>query len=146
MGNKSQIGGILTIISGALGVIGGLFTYLLIPFFNEIIQQDPASFDYTSGELSFLNGIFILGGTITLLLGVLAIIGGIFSVRRKVWGMALTGAIAGIFTFLPLGIASVILVSMGKSEFVQQVTPALTIPPQPPVQPPSAPPAPPAAA
>ena len=145
MGNKSQIGGVLAIISGALGVLGGLGWYLFSPLLNTIIQQDPESYNITPDELSVLSGFFIFWGTLTLLLGVLAIIGGTFAVRRKVWGMALTGAIASIFTFLPLGIASVILVSMGKHEFASPVTPVPATTPQPPVQPPLIPPVPPAA-
>jgi hypothetical protein len=144
MGSKSQISGVLTIISGALGVIGGLFTYLFIPLFNVAIEQDPGSFDFTSYDMSILTGFFIFCGTVGLLLGILAIIGGIFSVKRRVWGMALTGAIAGILTFFPLGIASVILISIGKTEFNQPVITITPVQSQPPVQPPPSPPVPPA--
>jgi hypothetical protein len=56
-------------------------------------------------------------GFIILLIGVLGIIGGIISLRRRHWGAALAGAIAGSVTFWPCGIVAVIFISLGKSEF-----------------------------
>jgi hypothetical protein len=130
MGNKSQISGVLSIISGALGIISGLLMFLIIPLINFAISEDPGAYDVTPQMMDFITGLYV-----GVLLGALAIIGGIFSVRRKVWGMALTGAIAGILTFFPLGIASVILVSIGRTEFSQPVmtiTPVQSPPPVPP--------------
>lgn len=50
-------------------------------------------------------------------LAVLAIIGGIFCILRKVWGLALTGAIAAFFCFFLLGVISIVLTALARSEF-----------------------------
>ena len=59
-----------------------------------------------------------LGGVIgfpLILLGIVAIIGGIYSLRRKAWGMALAGAICT----LPgvMGILATIFIALSKQEF-----------------------------
>jgi len=50
-------------------------------------------------------------------MGVIALIGGIFALRRKAWGFALAGAILALFPIIPLGVLSIIFVSMAKKEF-----------------------------
>jgi hypothetical protein len=52
-----------------------------------------------------------------LVLGGLGLVGGIFAVQRKTWGLAAAGAIASSAIFYPLGIAAVVLVSMAYREF-----------------------------
>ncbi|GAG33364.1 unnamed protein product, partial [marine sediment metagenome] len=52
-------------------------------------------------------------------LGVVAIIGGIFALRRKLWGLALAGAICAIPCSAALGILATIFVSLGRREFAQ---------------------------
>ena len=47
----------------------------------------------------------------------LAIIGGIFTLQRKRWGIALAGSIVAILPFSLLGIAATILVVLSKDEF-----------------------------
>lgn len=63
-------------------------------------------------------------------LGLIAIAGGIFAIRRKVWGVALAGAICaivpphpwGYLTWTPvLGILAVVLVALSKNEFAGPV-------------------------
>ena len=50
-------------------------------------------------------------------IGIMALIGGIFALRRKAWGFALAGAILALFPVIPLGVLAIIFVSMGKREF-----------------------------
>lgn len=49
-------------------------------------------------------------------LGVVAIVGGIFAVSRRLWGLSLAGAICSLVIF-PLGIPAIILISMSRREF-----------------------------
>jgi len=53
----------------------------------------------------------------TLIIAILALVGGIFAVLRKQWGWTLAGSIAAILVFLPLGIASTVLAAQSKNEF-----------------------------
>ena len=63
-------------------------------------------------------------GLLFALVGVLGIVGGIFAIKKKRWGLALAGAIAGTVTFFPCGIPAIIFVTLGKPEFSAPETPA----------------------
>jgi hypothetical protein len=72
-----------------------------------------------------MNVMYIIYGVMGIglaLLGVLAIIGGVFALKRKHWGWALAGAIASTITFFPCGIAAIIFVTKGHLDF-QPVVP-----------------------
>lgn len=58
-------------------------------------------------------------GVILLILGIVSIIGGIYALRRRVFGMSLAGAITALFPSpaMILGILSLIFVVLGKAEF-----------------------------
>jgi hypothetical protein len=124
----ATVGGIMSIISGALGILCGLIFIFLTLFFNWLIRSGDPSLANDSVVEGFFALIITIYGVIGIgyfLLGVLAIIGGIFSIRRKVWGLALAGAIASIFTFLPTGVVAVVFTVMGRSEFL---SPESTLP------------------
>jgi uncharacterized protein (DUF697 family) len=64
-----------------------------------------------------------------LICGVLAIIGGIFAVQRKNYGMALIGAIAALFPGWIFGLGAIVFTAISRDEFgmetkqeVKQVT------------------------
>lgn len=48
---------------------------------------------------------------------VLAIVGGIFALRRRSWVMALIGSIALILTSSVVGVAALVLTIMARDEF-----------------------------
>ncbi len=130
---KSTVGGILSIVAGALGVVGGLIL-LMVTLFASAIFNDPDFFSGTTAtDEQFLTMITVIYGVMAvkcLLVGALGVVGGIFAIQRKRWGWALAGAIAGSISFYPLGIGAVVLVAMARSEFTQN-SPGIT--PQPPV-------------
>jgi hypothetical protein len=125
---KGTVGGILAIVASTLGMIGSLFFFAL-PAFIE--SMDEISSEYDPGALEIVAAVYVIIGVVGLIIGALGIVGGIFAVRRKVWGMALAGAIASSILFYPLGIVAVILVSMGYPEFrkTEPVMPAPVVPP-----------------
>ena len=52
------------------------------------------------------------------LAGILALLGGIYALRRRLWGLALAGSLATIL-FLPVfGIPAIILTSHSEREFL----------------------------
>jgi len=77
------------------------------------------------GNLLGLGGIITTVVTSMIIIGVVAIIGGVFSLKRRRWGLALAGSICAFFSFffipvllnVPLAIAAIVLVVMGKREF-----------------------------
>jgi len=65
-------------------------------------------------------------GPLFIVLGLIAIVGGIFALRRRVWGLALAGAICALFPFHPygsliwtpvIGILAILFVALSKNEF-----------------------------
>ena len=56
-------------------------------------------------------------GVPTIILGVVALIGGIFALRRKVWVMAVIGAIFAIPCMPILGTLAIIFVALANEEF-----------------------------
>ena len=99
---KGTTAGILTIIGGIFGIgAGAVFAALGTAFLAGIPGM----------ELMAGIGAGIIG------IGVVALIAGIFTLRRKSWGFALAGAILALFPIIPLGVLAIIFVSMGKNEF-----------------------------
>lgn len=93
--------GILSIIAGA----ADLFIGLIVGTFLIAVSS--------RGALGL--GAF---GVPLMIFGIVAIIGGVFAIQKKVWPMALVGSICALMWPLTvLGILAVIFVSIGKSEF-----------------------------
>ncbi len=127
------VGGILSIIAGALGLLGGLLATVVLSVYTY-------SSYFSNGTANLPGAAIWIFFTPYFIICILAIVGGIFSVRRRIWGLALAGAIAALLTFWlwPLGVAAIVLVSISKHEFDHGVST-----PQPPaINPPSPPPPP----
>jgi hypothetical protein len=104
---RPKIAGILSIIAGVIGLI---ISPLLIAY-GSIAMLDIA-FGEWWGFYLFQAGFLLI------IAGIIAIAGGIFSLIRKKWWMALAGSISAIICFLFLGIPAVIFVTQSKREFV----------------------------
>jgi len=101
--------GILTIVGGCIGIGSGAIV---------------AALGGLIGELAEIPGLGAMIGAPLIVMGIIALIAGIFALRRKAWGFALTGAILAIPCSLALfgggvvlGILAVIFVFMGRREF-----------------------------
>jgi len=97
----------MPLVAGILTIVAGGFN-----FFVGLIRG-------AIGHAGFFS-IWGLGawGVPLMVLGIIAIIGGIFAVQRKAWLMALVGAICALMLPLtPLGILSIIFVSLSQKEF-----------------------------
>ncbi len=126
MQNKwAVVGGILSIVSGAFGILSGLVLVFVGIFFREIILLGDisAASDLSLEEIStIITVMYGATGMGFVLLGVLALIGGIFAIRRKLWGLALAGAIAAVLIFFPTGVVAIIFTSMARPEFLNTGT------------------------
>ena len=102
---KGTTAGILTIIGGICGIAVG-----------AVLATVGTAFLLGIPGLELMAGI----GAGIIVIGIIALIGGIFALRRRVWGFALTGAILAAILFpvgTVLGILAIIFVAMGKDEF-----------------------------
>jgi len=124
MQNNAKVGGILSIISGAFFVfwlVWAVFmVYVMRMVFSEEYSYTPSTFELPFEFLAFMTVFYAAWGVFYALLGILGIVGGVFALKRKRWGLALAGAIAGSMTCFPCGIPAIIFTSLGKSEFSAQ--------------------------
>jgi len=108
-GNRARLGGIITLVAGIVGLVSGLMFMLT----GANIET----------ALTFPMTIEVLNGMPTLIMGIIALAGGAFAMKRKVWGFAAVGAVLSIVaTFnlgivIILGILGIIFIAMGKQEF-----------------------------
>ena len=106
---KPIIGGILTIVSGPLGLLG-IASY-------SIGFGDPGS-GIGKGDMPPFVPSIIFGMSIpAIVIAILAVVGGILAVQRKRWKWALAGSIAAALSLILLGIPSVVMIGISKDEF-----------------------------
>ena len=126
--SKTIIAGILLIIAGTLSVIMWMgLAAMDISIIETTIIPEFESISSEYGSMTFsaesMKDLFVICGTIGFFLSVFTILGGIISIKRQMWGVALAGSILGIFTIGPLFASSVlsliglILIVTSKSEF-----------------------------
>ncbi len=126
---KPTAAGILTIISGCICIGIGVSA--------AVLREAMGGMAELVGIVGMAGtaGIFAALGGAVIGIGVVALIAGIFTLKRRRWGFALTGAIlatscVGVLGMLAtdallvilfcggvLGILAIIFVSMGKKEF-----------------------------
>jgi len=114
---KPTAAGILCIVGGTIGAVVGLialsliwFGWALLEFFLKIASEPNQ--EIPAGP-SLEAGIVIA----VLIVVTVAIVGGIYALRRRIWGLALAGSICALVGFLIPGILAIIFVSLSKSEF-----------------------------
>ena len=119
MTNHARIGGILSIVAGGLGLLGGIgygFLAILIGVIGTGTNFD--SYNYSSYDPMIIVAIvFGICAFIDLVVSILAIVGGVFNIKRRTWGLALAGSIGAVLAFFPCGIPALIFTALGKPEF-----------------------------
>ena len=93
---KPTTAGILCIIAGAIGVIAGIAVASFLAFYGM--------------------GWFSAIGAPLIILGIIPIVGGIYALRRRIWGLALAGSIFTLIGFVILGILGIFLFVAGYSD------------------------------
>jgi hypothetical protein len=105
--------GILDIIAGAFGLIGLLVVGLAIMFFTAYEVSNSSMSIGASEMMIIFWGIAVP----MILINILAIVGGVYALKKRIWGLALAGSIAALFSSFILGIVSIIFTVMGKDQF-----------------------------
>jgi hypothetical protein len=103
---KPLVTGILEIIAGGLAVIVGCGLYMSARIANLLTTVPP-----------WINTLLTYPGIPLVLLGALAITGGIYALRRRGWAMALTGSISALIASPLLGLVALILALLSKKEY-----------------------------
>lgn len=120
--NKARITGILSIIAGICGILTLGYSFLIIYLNNSAlkIQSMPGMYNFSTDMSQITTGIYLVWGIASAIIGILALICGIFTLKRKSWGIAVAGAIADTIVFYPCGIPAIILIALAKDEFSTQ--------------------------
>ena len=92
------VAGILNTITGVFSLIGGLGLAL------------------TSGMLTIPINTAILAALL-IIIGILAIVGGIYAIIRRRWVAAIVGSIFASILLFPLGIPAIIFTALSKKQF-----------------------------
>ena len=101
---KPTTAGILILITGAVTLIIGIIA---------------AAAGGVAGALIGMWGLGTIIGGPAIALGIVSIIGGIFALQRRIWGLALAGAICAILPTFVIGILAIIFLALSKEEFAQ---------------------------
>jgi hypothetical protein len=140
-GKLLTAGGVLSILAGIFQIIFGLFEGLLLTgiipfhaFFMGLVYSQIGIFSILCMLLllpllplgDFRGAVWygLMGTTVapwlisvgSVVLGIMAVIGGISAIRRKWFRISLAGAIGALPSIIP-GILAVIFVTVGKREF-----------------------------
>ena len=105
------VSGVLCIITGCAALFGFLLVVAFGFFFFGAGHVDVDEFPF-----AFLQMAFAIGALSSLVLGFVAIFGGVSALQRRRWGWALAAAIASTLICPPLGVAAIILVVLSEDE------------------------------
>jgi hypothetical protein len=111
---KPTAAGIMTIIAGFLGLLIGIGLAIGLGMAGMWAEWSIPGFP----DLGFLALVAVPG----IILSIVAIVGGIYALKRSAWGLALAGAICALLFTVPflgwiLAILAIVFVSLGKREF-----------------------------
>ena len=108
--------GILSIVAGAFGFLSALTVGLIASVFL-------AAANYTGPGEQFIASAVVWAVFLPIMiLSVVAIIGGVYALKRRLWALAMAGAICALLTVWGwvLGVAALIFVILSKHEFDRQ--------------------------
>ncbi len=96
------VAGILILVVGGLALLGGLFKVVFGGMFLR----------------SFWGFIgFKISAIIRTISAAIVVLGGVFTLKRRIWWLALVGAILATLDTMLLGIPALILIALSKNEF-----------------------------
>lgn len=114
---KPLIAGILLIVFGLINIGNAIYTIVTV-------EEATSQFEGIGGEaLGFMADIVMICMIVFIIFSVIAILGGFFATQRSKFGIAIMGAIVGLFTIGPMCLSSLtalvalILLFMSKDEF-----------------------------
>jgi len=104
--------GILDIICGAFALFGSGVMAIIGTIGGAVLSQVAPAIPpaVVAAILSALAAPLAI-------MGILAIVGGVYALQRKMWGLALAGSIVAFFGSWFLGIAAIVFTVLAKEEF-----------------------------
>ena len=107
----------MPLVAGILDLVAGVFALLI----GIALAAGLGMLGALIGGLGGISGVGAIMGTIAvpmIVFAIIAIVGGVFAIRRRIWGLALAGSICALFSpAWILGIAAIVLTALGKKHF-----------------------------
>lgn len=113
---KPIMAGILDIVGGAIGMVGGLYIVALTSLFRVINNIFHVNTVFLQQLEQVVSGIIAVP-FILVFIGIISIIGGVYSLQRRIWPFALAGAISSCIVFPFFGLPSIIITAFARDEF-----------------------------
>jgi hypothetical protein len=108
--------GVLTIISAVISLL--VFVGLVIAaVFTGGVAQGWFGYTPNTPDLNVATSVLVILAVISGIAGIFSLIGGIFALQRKHWGLALAGSIFAFFPTFILGVLAIIFTAISKNEF-----------------------------
>jgi len=112
--------GILNIVSGAFVLIGGITTATILgtPMAISVSRYYMYSVGSSDGITpSVITMVISILAAVLIIAGIVSLLGGIYALKRRIWGLALAGSIFTFFPLPPLGIPAIIFTALSKNKF-----------------------------
>ncbi len=113
---KPIMAGILDIVGGAIGMVGGLYIVALTSLFRVINQAFPIDTAFLQKWEQVVSSVIAVP-FIVVFIGIISIIGGVYSLQRRIWPFALAGAISSCIVFPFFGLPAIIITAFARDEF-----------------------------
>jgi hypothetical protein len=115
---KPIVAGIINLVVGIFTLLGTFIIASIIVGVSGGVLAISRIYELTPIWLSeFLQGFSIIIAILLIIVSILPIAGGAYSLQRKNWNWALAGSIIAILSSAVLGIVSTLLVALSKNEF-----------------------------
>ena len=110
--------GVLNLVAGVFFLIGGI---ALAGLPGTPMAEAVAGYvEYSLGSgvtPSLVTMVISILSAWLIILGIISALGGVYALKRSLWGLALAGSIATLIYFTPLGIPAIIFTALAKKEF-----------------------------
>ncbi len=104
------VGGILIVVGGVLALLAGIGLVASVGAFDSLMIVDVEGVD-------MLEDLFTACGILFIIFGLIGVLGGVFAIMRKHFGLAILGGIFALFGWFLPALIGLILVGMSKEEF-----------------------------
>ncbi len=116
---KPIAGGICSIVGGSLSLMGAAMMGMIVMFGYAGIAGMWGMWGHEPHMMPWGAGLMALWWLPGLIFGVVAIVGGVFALKRRYWGWSLAGAICATLTPMSfiLGVPAIVFIALSRDEF-----------------------------
>ena len=117
---KSTAAGVINVVCGSLLLVSGLALFSLwgTSTATSFAGYVMYSMGHSGGpDTSYTSTVVTIIAVACIIPGIISILGGIYSIRRRLWGMALAGSISTFVYLLLFGVPAIVLTALSKDEF-----------------------------